>query len=117
MMPPGEREPPTKNAMAEQLEVSLRTLYNWEAEPQFQEKIRELKIQWGNRWYPDILNSLYEIVTEGPPAQAVQAAKVLLQHIDIKDAKKSNAEFDDELSKRMGAVLKAMGYEVMDDAK
>lgn len=114
MLPPGEREPATKQDMATHLGVSYRTLYNWEAEPEFQEKLRSLKIEWGNRWYPDILNRLMEIVLDGPPAQSVQASKVLLGHIDIKTDKDSDIEFEEELMKRMREVARELGYEVMD---
>lgn len=116
MMPPGEREPASKEAMADHLGVTARTLYNWEREPEFQEKLRSLKVEWGNRWYPDILSKLMDIVSGGPPAQAVQAAKVLLSHIDIKDdGAKDSPEMEREVIKRMSAVLKEMGYDTLED--
>jgi hypothetical protein len=115
MMPPGQREPATKIAMAEHLGVSDRTLYYWESEPEFQEKMRSLKLEWGNRWYPDILNRLMDVVQNGPPAQSVAAAKVLLQHIDVKDASKDSPEMEREVIKRMAAVVKELGYDVLED--
>ena len=114
MQPPGEREPSSKTDMAEQLGVSLRTLYNWEAEPEFQEKLRSLKIEWGNRWYPDILNRLMEIGLHGPPAQSVQALKVLLGHIDVKEIKADNdVIINEELAKRLKKLAEELGYEVL----
>ena len=113
---PGEREPSTKTDMATHLGVSMRTLYNWEGEPEFQEKMRSVKLEWGSRWYPEILEQLMKVVAEGPPAQKVQAAKVLLQHIDIRDDDKADTpEFEREVIKRMTAVLKEMGYDTVDE--
>ena len=116
MLPPGEREPSTKTAMAESLGVTMRTLYNWEGEQEFQDKLRSLKVEWGNRWYPDILQRLMDVVVHGPPAQSVAAAKVLLQHIDIKDDSGNDAvDIDEELRKRMAEVARSLGYEVLED--
>lgn len=116
MLPPGEREPDNKQAMAEHLGVSYRTLYNWESEPEFQERLRNLKIEWGNRWYPDILQQLMNIVLTGPPAQKVQAAKVLLSHIDIKsDDEGASPEMEREVIKRMTAVLRELNYDVLEE--
>jgi hypothetical protein len=114
MTPPGEREPPTKEAMALHLGVSSRTFYNWESEPHFQEKLRSLKLEWGSRWYPDILARLMDVVMNGPPAQSVGAAKVLLSHIEIKDEKAGDLpEMEKELLKKMTAILKELNYEVI----
>ena len=118
MLPPGEREPSTKTAMAEHLGVSMRTLYNWEGEPEFQAKLRNLKIEWGNRWYPDILQRLMDVVLNGPPAQSVQASKVLLQHIDIKEEKEAaNVDLDEKLREKMIEVARELGYEVLEDSE
>jgi hypothetical protein len=114
MTPPGEREPSTKEAMAKHLEVSYKTLYNWESEPQFQEKLRTLKLEWGNRWYPDILAKLYDTVLNGPPAQSVAAAKVLLAHINIKDEAKDTKEYSSEALEKISAALKDAGYDVLE---
>ncbi len=113
MCPPGEREPATKQGMADHIEVSMRTLYNWEATPEFQEKMRSVKLAWGNKWYPDIMARLMDIVENGPPAQSVQASKVLLAHIDIKDEDNTPPEMEAELLKRMSAVLAELGYETL----
>jgi len=114
MTPPGDRQPPTKEAEAEHLGVSYRTLYNWEKEPHFQEKLRSLKLEWGSRWYPDILARLMDVVLNGPPAQSVGAAKVLLSHIEIKDEKAGDLpEMEKELLAKMTAILKELDYEVI----
>ncbi len=114
MTPPGDREPPTKEAEAEVLGVSGRTLYNWEKEPHFQEKLRSLKLEWGSRWYPDFLARLYDVVMNGPPAQSVGAAKVLLSHIEVKDDGKGDLpEMEQEMLRKMTAVLKELNYEVI----
>lgn len=112
---PGEREPASKKAMAEKLGVHWRTLYNWEGTEEFQEAIRRVKLEWGSRWYPDVLVRLMDIVQNGPPAQSVQASKVLLQHIDVKDVKEVDSpEFEKELQERMKAIARELGYEVME---
>jgi hypothetical protein len=111
---PGEREPATKTDVAVHLGVSMRTLYNWEGEPDFQEKMRSVKLQWGSRWYPEILEELMKVIKDGPPAQKVQAARVLLQHIDIKENETATPEMEQELLKRMTAVLKELGFDTVD---
>ena len=114
MTPPGEREPDTKEAMAIHLEVSAKTLWNWESEPEFQEQLRTLRLEWGSRWYPDILSRLMDVVMNGPPAQSVAASKVLLAHIDIKDDQKADLpEMEKEMLERMAAVLKELNFEVI----
>jgi hypothetical protein len=92
----------------------MRTLYNWEGEPDFQEKMRSVKLQWGSRWYPEILEELMKVIKDGPPAQKVQAARVLLQHIDIKENETATPEMEQELLKRMTAVLKELGFDTVD---
>ena len=114
MTPPGERDPATKEGMAEHLGISTHTLYNWEKEPLFQEKLRTLRLEWGSRWYPDILNRLMDVVMNGPPAQSVQAAKTLLAHIDLKEEKQSDLpEMEKHLLEKMTAILKELDYEVI----
>ena len=114
MTPPGQREPTTKEAMAEHLGVTARTLYNWESESVFQEKLRGLKLEWGSRWYPDILNKLMDTVMNGPPAQSNGAAKILLNHIDIGDQKKDQIEFSNEMIEGITKALKKEGFEVIE---
>lgn len=114
MTPPGEREPTAKTAMAEELGVSFKTLYNWESEPEFQEKLRGLKLQWGSRWYPDILAKLMDTVLNGPPAQSVSAAKVLLAHIDIKDESKKETEYSSDALEKISKALQDAGYDILE---
>jgi len=114
MTPPGEREPATKGAISELLGVSARTLYNWESEPAFQEKLRTIKLEWGSRWYPDIMAKLMDTVMNGPPAQSNGAAKILLSHIDIADAKGDDLEFSTEALEAISAALKKEGYNVIE---
>jgi len=114
MTPPGQREPATKEAMAEHLGVTARTLYNWESESAFQEKLRGLKLEWGSRWYPDILNKLMDTVMHGPPAQSNGAAKILLAHIDIGDEKKDQVDFSSEMIEEITAALKKAGLDVIE---
>ncbi len=114
MTPPGQREPATKEAMAEHLGVTARTLYNWESENAFQEKLRGLKLEWGSRWYPDILNKLMDTVMTGPPAQSNGAAKILLAHIDIGDEKKGKLEFTNEMIDAISEALKSQGMDVLE---
>jgi len=114
MTPPGDREPPTKEAMAEHLGISYRTLYNWESESEFQEKLRTLKLEWGARWYPDILAQLYDTAMNGPPAQSNGAIKILLQHINIGDAERDDTEYSSEELEKLTAALKEIGYDVIE---
>lgn len=115
MTPPGEREPATKTEFAEQFGVSPKTLYNWEREPKFQEKLFQLRVEWGNRWYPDILAKLMDIVLNGPPAQSVAASKVLLSHIDVSETKEAvRIQVSEELQKRMKELAEELGYEVIE---
>jgi hypothetical protein len=117
MTPKGEREPATKEAMAEKLGVNSRTLWYWEKQPEFQAQMRKLKQEWGSRWYPDILARLMDIVENGPPAQSVQAAKTLLQHLDLadEDKKKKTEKADSEAIERFKAALKENGFAVLGD--
>ena len=114
MTPPGQREPSTKEAMADHLGVTSRTLYNWESESAFQEKLRGLKLEWGSRWYPDILNKLMETVLHGPPAQSNGAAKILLAHIDIGDKEKDKVEFTNDMIESISRALKEQGMDVIE---
>ena len=83
MTPPGQREPPTKKEMAQHLDVAPRTLYNWEGSDEFQRELRTLKGKWGVRWYGDILGRLMAVVQDGQDGNAIRAAQVLLQHLEI----------------------------------
>lgn len=114
MTPPAQREPATKVAMAEKLGVAFKTLYNWEKEPMFREALRNLKSVWGTRWHGDILGRLMEIVENGPAAQSVNAAKVLLAHLDLGEVEGKEKEPDSEALERIRAALKAEGYTVVE---
>jgi hypothetical protein len=56
-----------------------------------------------------------DIVENGPPAQSVQAAKTLLQHLDLQDEdkKKKSEKADSEAIERIKAALKDDGFAVL----
>ena len=60
MAPPVERDPATKEEVAEKLGVARSTLYLWENTPQFQEQLRMLKTRWGIKFHGEILGRLIE---------------------------------------------------------
>jgi DNA-binding XRE family transcriptional regulator len=113
LTPPTEREPAQKREMAEHLGVSEPTLFRWEKSEEFQEALRNVKQQWGAAFQVDILSRLIDIIHSGTDTAAIQAAKVLLPHIDA--GPKETAE--DELSEaHLAAIRKALeeeGYEVI----
>lgn len=114
LTPPGERDITTKEDMAAHLGVAVRTLYNWEATDEFKNELRKLKSKWGLRWHGDILGKLMDIVLTGPPAQSVNAAKVLLSHLDLGDGEEKQEELTDEALKRIKSALEEAGYATTD---
>lgn len=117
LTPPGEREPSSKKAFAEENDVSYRTLYYWEEEEDFQEAQRKIKTKWGARWHGDILGRLMSIVAEGSDAAAVSASKVLLQHLHIPDDVRSQKEeLNDDQKALIRELMEAAGYRVLDES-
>ena len=114
MTPPSERAPATKTEMAEHLGVSLKTLYNWEKTDEVRASLRRLKIEWGARWHGDILQRLMEIVTEGPPAQSVSAAKILLQHLDTGTPEAEDKALNDDERHKLKVALEEEGWAVIE---
>ncbi len=112
MAPPAERDPATKELMAEHLGVARSTLYLWEDTPEFQEQLRMLKTKWGVKFHGEILGRLMDVVANGSDTAAIQAAKVLLPHIDTGPRE---VKEDDLLPAHLAAIKKALqeeGYEV-----
>ena len=113
MTPPGQREPSTKKELALQLKVSERTLYNWEGSDEFQKEMRTLKGKWGVRWYGDILGRLMSVVQEGQDGNAIRAAQVLLQHLEIAPVKADEVVTSEEV-KAIAKALEDRGYKVVE---
>jgi DNA-binding XRE family transcriptional regulator len=115
LTPPGEREPATKAEMAEHLNVAVSTLWRWEKEPEFQEELRHLKTKWGVAFHADILGRLIKIIAEGTDTAAIQAAKVLLPHIDTgpRVSKEDDINYEELLAIKQ--ALTAQGYAVTED--
>lgn len=113
LTPPGEREPATKAAMAEQLGVVVSTMWKWEETPEFQEELRKLKGKWGVRFQGEILGRLMRIVAEGSDTAAIQAAKVLLPHLDTGARELKEEEVTSEQVQAIRKALEDSGYTVV----
>ena len=113
MAPPSEREPATKDAMAAHLGVAVSTLYSWENTPEFQEALRQLKSRWGVKFHGEILGRLMNIVASGTDTAAIQAAKVLLPHIDTGPREVKEDDLTAEHLKAIKVALEEAGYEVI----
>jgi len=114
MAPPAERDPSTKLEMAEVLGVAVSTLYLWENSPLFQEQLRLLKSRWGIKFHGEILGRLMDVVANGTDTAAIQAAKVLLPHIDTGPREVKEDDLTEAHLVAIKAALKAEGYEVTD---
>ncbi len=112
MSPPAERVPPTKNEVAVLLGVGTSTLYSWEKSAEFQEQLRQLKSKWGVRFHGEILGRLMDIVATGTDTSAIQAAKVLLPHIDTGPREVKEDDLTEAHLVAIRAALKSEGYEV-----
>ena len=110
LTPAPERDPATKQDMAEHLGVAVSTLWHWEKEPEFQSELRMLKTKWGVRFHGDILTRLMDIVANGTDTAAIQAAKVLLPHLDTGPQALNEEDLDLEELRAIRDVLKEKGY-------
>ena len=113
LTPPGEREPSSKKAFAEENGVAYRTLYYWEEEETFQQALRKIKSKWGARWHGDILGRLMDIVQDGSDNASVSAAKVLLSHLNIPSEARAQEELDEDQKTLLAEMLEAAGYKVI----
>src|SRR3970040_162075 len=83
LTPPVERVPATKTELAAGMGISTQTLYNYEKDPDFRRRISSAKEQLSAAWYGDIMGRLKTVVDTGAESNAINAAKVLLQHLGI----------------------------------
>lgn len=116
LTPPAEREPGTKEEFAAQHGIVSGTLRNWEKTDRFQDELRKLKGLWGARWYGDILGRLMSIVVAGGDGAAIQASKVLLQHLEVGSA---DEQADGPSKEQLDAIRSALveeGYTVVERA-
>lgn len=113
LTPPGEREPSTKAAWAAEHGVVVSTMWKWEESPEFQEELRKLKGKWGVRFQGEILGRLMKIVSEGSDTAAIQAAKVLLPHLDTGVKEASEEEVTSEQLAAIRKALTEQGYTVI----
>jgi hypothetical protein len=112
LAPPVERDPPTKKGVAEKLGVAMSTLYSWEGTTEFQEELRQLKSKWGVKFHGEILGRLMSIVASGSDTAAIQAAKVLLPHIDTGPREIREDDLTKEHILAIKEALKEKGFEV-----
>lgn len=112
MAPPAQREPATKELMAEELDVARSTLYVWEDSPEFQEELRQLKSKWGLKFHGEILGRLMDIVSTGTDTAAIQAAKVLLPHLDTGPRELKEDDIAPEHVKAIKKALAEEGWQV-----
>lgn len=81
LTPPADRQPPSKQKLADLFQVDVRTLRGWSEHPQFREEWqRNVTRIVGN---PDrgqhIMDTLYQAATDPKNRQQVQAAKLYLE--------------------------------------
>lgn len=117
LTPPPERNPQTKQAMADELGVNVNTLWNWEKTPKFAEGLRSIKHQWGLRFHGEILSRLMSVVANGTDTAAIQAAKVLLPHLDTGPKEVTEGDLDEISLERIKEGLKEAGFEVAEPQK
>lgn len=114
LQPEGNREPATKEAMAELLGVHVRTLYNWEESDEVQAKLREVKTRWGVRYQPTILRRLMAIVEEGKDSDSISAARVLLSHLDVRTEEEKSKMSNDRVEE-IKRDLERLGFKTIDN--
>ena len=114
MAPPAERDPPSKEEVAEQLGVARSTLYSWENTTQFQEQLRLLKTRWGVKFHGEILGRLMDVVVNGTDTSAIAAAKVLLPHIDTGPREVKEDDLTNENIQAIKEALQDKGYNVVE---
>ncbi len=112
LTPPSERNPQTKAAMAQELGVATSTLWQWEKSPEFTERLRQVQREWGVRFYPEILARLMKVIAEGTDTAAIQAAKVLLPHMDNRPKEAKEEDLTEEHLLAIKAALEEQGFEV-----
>lgn len=87
IQPKDEREPRTKQAMAEVLGVTVQTLFNYERDPDFAGAVRErLSRAFKVDRLPNLFESLYATATDPENPRQVTAARTLLEWFGRSDA-------------------------------
>jgi hypothetical protein len=82
MTPVVDRDPPSKQKLADALGVTTQTLRNYEKDPFLQRRLRdEVRAVARVDKIPEILNRLYEQATD-PQRPSTQAAKVYLDYVE-----------------------------------
>lgn len=109
LTPPAERSPRTKREFAEYIGVAHKTLYNWERSDWFINQIRKVKGTLSVRWYGDIVNRMKDVVDSGNDRDAINAAKLLLQHLEVPDVKTDDGVDEEKLAK----ALEEMGFTIV----
>ena len=80
VLPPDEREPGTKTALAEQIGCTLQTLLAYERDPEFASAVRErLGGAFRVERLPHLFESLYATATDPSNPRQVTAARTLLE--------------------------------------
>lgn len=114
---PTERELKTKAAIAEHLGVSVPTLRAWERSDAFQQELRKLKAKWSAQFEAEIFGRLISIVEKGTDTAAIQAAKVLLPHMDSSVNEAREADLTNEHLAAIRKALEESGYQVISGDK
>lgn len=117
MTPPGQRDPETKTEFAELHGIARNTLWRWEGEPEIQKELLKLKVKWGVRLHPEILENLMDIVRNSQAdGSRVRAAEVLLKHLDVGEQEKTDSEMDShEMIQSISKWLKENEFNVIAD--
>lgn len=119
-LPRSERQPPTYAALAEELGVSVASLYNWKKDPHVTDQVRaRMRSVLGVEKLPDVIGQLYRVATgDGyKGSENVSAARTLLDwferaappdsshaplsELSLKDLKQLAADLHDEVDERM----------------
>lgn len=109
LTPRGHRQPTSKQAFADGMGVSNKTLYNWERSDWFQSEMRAAKATFGVRWYGDILNRLKDVLDSGSDKDSLTAARILLQYLELPER-----QVDEKLDeKTVLKALQAAGFQIL----
>lgn len=114
MTPPAYRDPTSKQKFADDHGVHVQTLRYWEKSDEFKSRLAKLKAEWGQEYHADIIGKLLQIVASRDDSVAVQAAKILLQHLDVPSEQKEDIDLTPEAITRIKGELKAAGYNVIE---
>ena len=108
--PPTKREPRTQNQLAEQMELSERTLVQWKTQDDFRQawQERSLRVIGNPDRAKEILDSLFLVGRNPNHKNHVPAAKLYLEAIDAIKPKQINVQVSHDASKLSDVELDAL---------